>query len=210
MSSGTASTVVQIDLVNLSLTPRHLQLRVGDALSFCNAAPGARSTSASTVCLQVSRMGNAAESQLAQHQLDTGEDSFAALAAETRSWASPDEGEVVWELDLLPPSGSSAQWTAEQPGFYWFCSEVYPFIKGAVRVIIPEVGRGACAVSTGVARWWHVRTPLSDDGLQLIVVQHESWGNSALRHSCCITHEVNIADTWSLCITAGGRHPSNK
>eukprot|EP00955_Chlamydomonas_euryale_P033677 349608-Chlamydomonas_euryale.AAC.8 len=146
--SSSLHNIVNIDLVNLKIHPRNLQLQPGTSLRFRNAAAGRGSKSSCAICLQVEWCGEDLESS----QL---EDWRSGL------WGPTLSGEVVWELPSLPADAScpSAEWTADRPGVYWFHSEVFPFIQGVVRVVDSEV-RHVCAWAWGkpdVIHAWHLR-----------------------------------------------------
>ncbi len=133
------SAFIDVNLVALKVQPRHLQIQLGSSISFRNAAASGQqpgSLSASTLCLGIDFCGTDEVTEVSGRR---------DVPNSTR----------VWNLQQLPQG--VATWTPSHPGkspcmhecdrntgirfcfipgIYQFNSEVYPFVRGSIKVTV--------------------------------------------------------------------------
>ena len=139
--------VVSVDLLDLRVCPRNIQLGLGQRVGFQSVRDAGRVSCPFLEVVRSSAVTNTAGAQPAAAELIIHEGG----------------DEVVWSFSghLLPADASSsssfvgqaaaagsaaaaggAVWTAREAGFFSFRSELYPFIRGVITVL-QQVGADA-------------------------------------------------------------------
>ncbi len=141
--------VVSVDLLDLKLFPRNIQLGLGQKVGFQSVRDAGRVSCPFLEVVRSSAVASTLSSKQDVPELvisEGGDDvvwSYSGRLLPTAAVSISSATEGAAASGSAAPAGG-AVWTAMEPGFFSFRSELYPFIRGVITVL-EQVGVDSAA-----------------------------------------------------------------
>eukprot|EP00798_Chlamydomonas_sp_ICE-L_P021353 gene21353-28289_t len=153
MSHACLDISVSIDLLNLCVWPRNIVARQGQHIRFCSARDAGRVSSPFLEITKCEVTEHAVPStegneQSGQRQQQQQEVEFVFRECENAvewSYSGALPSDAVDDSGGASSSAAASVWTPQQAGYFGFRSEIYPFIRGVITVLMED----GCKPPTG-------------------------------------------------------------